>query len=480
MMIRRFVQNSFGQRRGLMRLADASSSLRRRIIPVRDARPACLIVAAAVFHLFLTLTIYLIGRFALLPGIFDRVGTGIFFATDSYVYRAEANAMTGILAREGIAAWLATPAPFHVRAYSLCFAAFGSLLGFNVLSAEPLNLLCYLATLILIFHLGREVFDRRVGLMAAVAVALWPSLLLHTTQLLRDPLFIVATLGLVLVTVRWLTRDYSWRAGLAAGLAGGLAAAALWAIRINMWGVVPVIVLLGTALLIIRLIREGRMMWGNILGIVTALVLTASIPLFVPRPVYFMTQPNGAPLVKNHDLPAAALGTPPARTDSPREPPPGAWSSPGTRLGYEREGFTRNYPGAGSNVDMDAQFNSLGDIIRYLPRALSIGLFAPFPEMWFAAGGRVGVPGRLLSGIETFVMYVIEALALVGFWQSRQRLSAWLLLLISLACLAALGLVVINVAALYRMRYVFWMLLILLGAHGVVRINAMLYRKRDL
>ena len=171
--------------------------------PLRlGVRPlSCYLIAAAVFHLFFTLTIYLIGRFALLPSMFDVNGTGIFFATDSFVYRAESISLTGILTRDGVAAWLATPAPFHVRAYSLSFAAFGPVLGFNVLSAEPLNLLCYLATLILIFKLGQEVFDRRVGLAAAALVALWPSLLLHTTQLLKDPLFITAMLGLVLVSV---------------------------------------------------------------------------------------------------------------------------------------------------------------------------------------------------------------------------------------------------------------------------------------
>ena len=89
--------------------------------------------------------------------------------------------------------------------------------------------------------------------------------------------------------------------------------------------------------------------------------------------------------------------------------------------------------------------------------------------MWLTAGERVGAYGRLLSGIETFVMYVVEMLAVVGLWQSRRRLAPWLLLLIALACVTALGLVVINVAALYRMRYVFWMLLILLGAYGAIK-----------
>jgi hypothetical protein len=281
-----------------------------------------------------------------------------------------------------------------------------------------------------------------------------------------------------LVSVRWLTRDYSWRGGLAAGIAGGMIASVLWSLRINMWGVVPVIALLGTVLFITRLLHDRRMIEGNVLGVVTVLVLIAAIPVFVPRPVYYMTQPNGAPLVEHQDLPAAAVEAP-TLAASPYERPPSVWENPGARIGYERAGFKSYYPKPGSNIDRDAQFNSLGDVIRYLPRAMAIGLFAPFPNMWFAVGDRVGISGRLLSGVETFVMYVVEMLALVGLWQSRRRLAPWLLLLVVMACVTALGLVVLNVAALYRMRYVFWMLLILPGAHGAVKIAAMWYQERE-
>jgi hypothetical protein len=439
---------------------------------VLRVRTAYLIGAAAVCHLLLTTAIYLLGRFALLPDVFDANGTGMYFATDGFAYRAESISMADILAREGASAWLATPAPFHVRAYSLSYAIFGPVFGFNVLSAEPLNLFCYLATLVLIFKLAEEVFDRRVGLLAAFLSALWPSLLLHSTQVLRDPLFQLTTLALVLTCTTWLTRDYSWRAALASGVLGGVMAALLWVIRINMWGIVPAIILLGAAWFTVRQINERRIIFGNLLGVVVLLVLTALIPKLVPRPVYYMTQPNGAPLVENKDLPAAALG-PPALAYEPRaEQPSSVWQRPGARVGDARAGFTRQYPQAGSNIDTDVQLNSMGDVIGYLPRAMAIGLFAPFPDTWLAAGDRVGLYGRLLSGLETLAMYCLELLALACLWPLRRRLSAWLLLSIVLLCVTALGLVVTNVAALYRMRYTFWMLLIILGSQGLIKIAA--------
>src|SRR3982751_420892 len=112
-----------------------------------QVRPAHLIVAAALLHLILTITAYIAGRFALLPDVFDANGTGLFFASDGATYRAEAIALVRLLARDGITAWLNTSSPVHIKLYSLSFAILGPLFGFNILSAEPLNLLCYLAIL---------------------------------------------------------------------------------------------------------------------------------------------------------------------------------------------------------------------------------------------------------------------------------------------------------------------------------------------
>jgi hypothetical protein len=454
-----------------------SPSLWRRIISVSQARPAYLIAAAALLHLVLTLTIYLIGRFALLPNVFDANGTGIFFATDGFVYRLESISMARILTGEGFMAWLMTPAPLHVRAYSLSLTVFGPLFGFNVLSAEPLNLSCYLAILVLVFRLGREVFDRRAGLLAAGMVALWPSFLIHTTQLLRDPMFMAAMLALSLICVRWLTRDYSWRSSVVVGIVGGMLIILLWMIRKNMWGVVALVVLLGTMLFVVRQVRERRIMGGNLAGVVLLLVLMACAPRFAPRPVDHITQPNGAPLVQEQDLPPAALGSVPILTHRPQKAST-FWGEVTRRIRNARAGFKEQFPRAGSNIDPDAQFNGFGDVIRYLPRALAIGLFAPFPNMWFAAGERIGLSGRLLSGMEMLTLYFIELLALVGLWQSRRRLPAWLLFLIFVVGVTTLGMVVVNVAALYRMRYIFLMLLILLGAHGAIETKAILSSRK--
>src|SRR6266480_954597 len=155
--------------------------------------PRRLLIAAAIFHLLVTASIYGLGRYAALPGAFDNNGIAVSFASDGRKLREETAELSEGLARGQIRDWLNATSPFHLKLYSICFALLGPLFGSTILSAEPLNVLCYLGILVLIFDLGREVFNRRAGLIAAATVALWPSFLLHTTQLLKDPLFLVGT-----------------------------------------------------------------------------------------------------------------------------------------------------------------------------------------------------------------------------------------------------------------------------------------------
>jgi hypothetical protein len=136
------------------------------------------------------------------------------------------------------------------------------------------------------------------------------------------------------------------------------------------------------------------------------------------------------------------------------------------RVGSVRYRFTAIYSEAGSNIDSDIRFRDLRGLLFYLPRAFEIGCCAPFPNMWATAGKRVGSAGKLVSGAETLVMYVFELLGLVAVFRPPRRLAAWLLLSISAFGVTLLGLAVPNMGALYRFRYAFWMLLIILGAKG--------------
>jgi hypothetical protein len=424
-----------------------------------------LLCAAAILHVTLTVAIYALGRSAALPGTFDENGVAASFASDGVRYRADADALGEALRRGEFGAWATADRPFHVKLYSVCFALFGPLLGYNVLGAEPLNALFYLACVALIFLIGRELFDSRAGILAACAVALWPSFLLHTTQFLKDPLFAALTLGLTLVNVRWLTREYTLTGGLLAGAAGSLVVTALWFARSGMGEVLVALVVLGALALAGRQLLARRLLAANVAGALMLLVVTLGVPRLAHDALELGRSPSSARWSAEHathrkstaeEIASATRG--------------GLLSSVAARVGRVRRRFVEMYPDSGSNVDADVRIESASELLLYLPRAAEVGFFAPFPVMWFSPGRSVGTAGRLLGGVESLAMYAVEALALLGLWRARRRLAAWLLFASAATGVIALGLVAVNVGTLYRLRYVFVMLLIVLAADAAARL----------
>jgi hypothetical protein len=118
-------------------------------------------------------------------------------------------------------------------------------------------------------------------------------------------------------------------------------------------------------------------------------------------------------------------------------------------------------------MDTEVQFDSAGDVVRFLPRATAIGILAPFPNMWFEAGSN-GRVARLVTGAETLAMYALYLPALFCVWRRRRNLSMWLVFFVAALGMIALGVVVVNAGALYRIRYVFWILIVVLAAEGIL------------
>lgn len=440
------------------------NSLQNLLAFVAHVRLSSLLVCAAAIHLLLTITLNVIGRYNLLPYTFDENGIGVSFALDSADYRNTIAGLAEILKGEGFLAWIKDPSPLHVKLYSVPAILLAPLFGYTTLSVEPLNLAYYLLILVSVFLLGREMFDRRVGILSAALVAVWPSLLLHTTQLLRDPLFIVAVLTLLLVCVILLKRELSLRQGIALALSGGAAANIVWLVRSQMWEVITAVAALNLCLLLLALAVRSRRrrLFYNLAGSLLLFLIVLGLPQlgrrlnlysYPPNQVVVKVQPEGQKQV--------AYGW---------NLPPG--SSLPARITFLRSGFVNSYPQAGSNIDFDVEFKSVADIVLYLPRAAEIGFFAPFPGMWLVRGPQTGLAGRLLSGIETLLIYGLYVLAGVCLWRSRRQASVWLLFAAASIAMTALGLVVANIASLYRMRYAFWILIIVLGAKGALSLFA--------
>ena len=404
-----------------------------------------------LFHVALTIAIFLIGRFQLLPGTFDENGIGLTFAIDGTTYRALINDLVSVWQMDGTHAWLDARAPLHAHLYSVSFAAIGRVVGHNILAAEPLNLLYYLAIVSCVYVLGREIFSAGAGLLAAAIVAVWPSFLLHSTQLLRDPLSIATLLGLMVVLTMLLAREPDWTRTIVLGVAGGVLVTLFWIERGNMWNVVLVAIAISLVLLVIRMARAKKFMVRNAVAMLAIVV----VALLVPARFESTTLPGSR-------SPASPFAIPSGSQPAPAE---GVWTRAIQQISNRRAGFDR-YDAQQSNIRGDVRFSGVGDVLRFLPDAVVIGFLAPFPRMWVESGSY-GRGTRLVTGAETLVMYLLYLA--VGFcvWRERRNLKMWLLFLVAAIGMIALGLVVVNAGALYRIRYVFWILLIILAAQGI-------------
>lgn len=143
------------------------------------------------------------------------------------------------------------------------------------------------------------------------------------------------------------------------------------------------------------------------------------------------------------------------------------------KIAVARAGFTSSGGlTAASNIDKGIDFCKNEDLIRYIPRAMQIALFAPFPSMWFS------VEKRNSSAIEIYIS-ALEMLfcyfAYIGllYWlvsYKRWNMSLLIPIFFASALTLLLGLTVANVGTLYRMRFPFLMIFLGLGIAGVLRI----------
>jgi putative peptidoglycan lipid II flippase len=118
---------------------------------------------------------------------------------------------------------------------------------------------------------------------------------------------------------------------------------------------------------------------------------------------------------------------------------------------------------AGSEIDGDRLPNTAWQAIAYFPRALVVGLFAPFPSSW---GDRVTLP-RLIGAMETACWYLVFLGAVVAVVRhnSRKLLAGAVFCAVLITMLAYIH---PNVGTLYRQRFGLWHFFMLIGCIGWV------------
>lgn len=143
------------------------------------------------------------------------------------------------------------------------------------------------------------------------------------------------------------------------------------------------------------------------------------------------------------------------------------------KIAVARAGFTSSGGvTAASNIDKGMDFCRNEDLIRYIPRAIQIALFAPFPTSWTAVEKRNSSPIEIyISAVEMFYCY-IAYFGLLYWLVSYRRWSVALVVPIAFAVglTLLLGLTVANVGTLYRMRFPFVMIFVSIGMAGILQL----------
>ena len=133
-------------------------------------------------------------------------------------------------------------------------------------------------------------------------------------------------------------------------------------------------------------------------------------------------------------------------------------------LSVMRNRYRELKPDAKSNVDVNVKFTSAGDIITYIPRALQIGLFSPFPNQWFERG-KLGSTTlmRRVSAFEMVIIYFALFFSCFALWLWRKIVAIYITYGFTIGMILTYALVVVNVGTLHRMRYGFIMTLVAFG-----------------
>lgn len=135
-----------------------------------------------------------------------------------------------------------------------------------------------------------------------------------------------------------------------------------------------------------------------------------------------------------------------------------------SRLAEIRKGYLAYHATAASAVDVSVNFDNMEEMVVYLPRALQIGLFAPFPKDWIGEGSlAVNTFMRRLVAVEMVLWYGACLFWVLALMRGPNLMVGWLLAAYALFSLLIFVYAIPNMGTLYRMRFGFWIMLFAIG-----------------
>jgi hypothetical protein len=475
----------------------------KNIIEAIERKPLLTIVGLLAFHIFVACLMSWIAHTSFLSHLHGGLSTtainqpGLWnFARDSILYHNETAPFINAINSGDWSKWwsgefgsiIINETHMHVKWLALLYWLTGEE---NPLLFEIINSVTWVTSVVLIFLTARLLFPQnKVIAYLSTAFLFFPSFLLSSTQLLRDPLY---TLGFCFTILGWVAifhKDYQWKG--------------VFSIIIGFYLVTglrpytgPIMTTSFISCTIIFILRK------NIALYPAATMLLGILFVFYQPDIRKKTHPTSLDQSKEITVPLAThntvanlqdfvqdiLDTPKEKVRSNNRVSAESLISLindhlVSPLNYYRKALLSVSYNSKSTIDTGVQFINIKELISYLPRAVQIGFLSPFPHHWISPGTETGLIGRVLAGLETLIIYAIFIGFVSAFFIGMEIFKPLApVLIFSGLMIVLLGLVVPIAGTIFRMRQGLFIPIFILGVYGLqilsIKIKSAIKKKEN-
>ena len=402
-----------------------------------------------IFHLIISVSLFVLANSEYLSYLHN--GSGVWnFAKDSNLYHKEALISLEYIQQSNWSGWWNVfPTHHNVKLISLSYwlTGYSSPISFSVF-----NSLTWSISVLLIFNTVKLLFPGKKYLpFMTVTLFFQPSLLFGSTQLLRDPIFL---LGISFFCYGWALMSvdpskWKWLLSILLG----------FFFSMSMRGYLYFVFFVFFALYLLWIFYVRKVTAKPaILLLILMLCYT-----FLTTNKYF-EKPNA--IQQKESIQQKEFEFIKKRATDKID------LSYLNYVAYSfsniRSGFSDSNQNSKSIIDGSKEFRNFKDVLMYIPRAIQIGFLSPFPHNWVETGKHVGLIGRIISGAEMLIWYTV----LIGFFYVLMSNIVVIhplapIVLVSIFIVVLLGYSVPNMGAIFRMRQGYMIPIYIYGMYGI-------------